>query len=375
MTFGNWPDEIHEDIEQKKRLTSAMSAKLTPLRIDADSQSGVFAGSAATPYTTTLDSCTCVDFIRRKLPCKHIYRLAIELGLVHESAKSWKNREALNYSQMSLSDAVAELENLPDDCQIFILELLQIEHTEFVVAENDKDILSCSFLTQEALDIQRVMGRMSKKEIMDTLIANGYAPEKSLKKDDLITWCAGNVPDAASLFQGVIYLSISPYAKKIRRKLLDYLRRKYGWTKSYSETESNGISEFLIPDGTEAAKYVIDDEQKRQKLYYFPNDEITELLNLYGFNRCQNGFSPQRIDRNGVFDGKKIAITGSFADMTRADISKEILIRGGRVTEFVTKNIDYLVEGRYPGVKLQKAMAKSVQILDEQGFLALLDKN
>lgn len=39
-------------------------------------------GSAAEPYTVTLDSCTCKDFENNKQPCKHMYLLALELGLL-----------------------------------------------------------------------------------------------------------------------------------------------------------------------------------------------------------------------------------------------------------------------------------------------------
>lgn len=39
-----------------------------------------------TIYSTSLSDCTCPDFQRRKLPCKHIYKLALELGIV---TKDW----------------------------------------------------------------------------------------------------------------------------------------------------------------------------------------------------------------------------------------------------------------------------------------------
>ena len=39
-------------------------------------------GSQETPYDVTLDSCTCPDFKNTKQPCKHVYWLALELGLL-----------------------------------------------------------------------------------------------------------------------------------------------------------------------------------------------------------------------------------------------------------------------------------------------------
>lgn len=49
------------------------------ISLDVESQSGFFYGSANDPYTVTLNSCSCPDFKKRRLPCKHMYRLHDEL--------------------------------------------------------------------------------------------------------------------------------------------------------------------------------------------------------------------------------------------------------------------------------------------------------
>lgn len=84
--------DIDNHPEQKKRIASARSAKTTPDSIDTEHKTGIFPGSGKQPYITTLSSCTCVDFVRRKLPCKHIYRLAIELGEMDLTADVGTNR-------------------------------------------------------------------------------------------------------------------------------------------------------------------------------------------------------------------------------------------------------------------------------------------
>lgn len=370
MTFGNWPDELLHDSEQKKRMVSAASTKTKPQSIDTLNQSGTFVGSAATPYTTTLNTCTCVDFIRRKLPCKHMYRLASELGLF--VIADWVDKGALEPPQIALADAVAEIENLSDDCQLFIKDLIDIERAVFVVSENDKELLSCSFLMQESLDAHIIMNRLSKKEIVEALNTSGYTPEKSLKKDDLIAWSIANIPDVATLFPGIVNLCISPSIKKIRRALSDYLRRKYDWTHCYFESESQGTGEYLVPAYSEYAHCVIDAENQENAVCSFPEDEITELLTFYGHNRCLNGFVPRRIEQEGIFSGKRVAITGLFNNMTRQDVSMEIITRGGRVTEWISKNTDFLVVGHHAGAKLQTAVKKSVKTLDEHSFLLLI---
>lgn len=44
-------------------------------------------GSTGQQYKVSLSSCTCPDFQHRHHPCKHMYRLAIELGLLIENAE------------------------------------------------------------------------------------------------------------------------------------------------------------------------------------------------------------------------------------------------------------------------------------------------
>lgn len=63
--------------DQIKRQISASKCK--PIEIDFENKCGTFKGSGKNPYHTTLEECTCRDFTVRNLPCKHIYRLRMEL--------------------------------------------------------------------------------------------------------------------------------------------------------------------------------------------------------------------------------------------------------------------------------------------------------
>lgn len=75
-----WSNSLHDEMQQQLRQDRAKAANYTPLSLDAINGSGIFRGSYG-DYTTTLCDCTCTDFSRRHLPCKHMYRLAYELDL------------------------------------------------------------------------------------------------------------------------------------------------------------------------------------------------------------------------------------------------------------------------------------------------------
>lgn len=78
--WEKWND-VHSEPDQVKRLDSAKKADLTPVSVNAEDGTARFKSKRG-EYVVSLDSCTCADFAMRGLPCKHMYRLALELGLV-----------------------------------------------------------------------------------------------------------------------------------------------------------------------------------------------------------------------------------------------------------------------------------------------------
>ncbi len=82
MKFGLW--DIPDDalLENAERLDRAK--KIKPASVAAfnqDEKTMVIVGRDETPYVASQSSCDCFDFISRGTPCKHMYRLALELGV------------------------------------------------------------------------------------------------------------------------------------------------------------------------------------------------------------------------------------------------------------------------------------------------------
>ena len=87
-------------IEVNSRLITAFREKptiLPPLQVTARIQ-----GHASVPYVVTMNSCTCKDFEFNHKPCKHMYTLALSLGLLlslpHEESEKLLSRYAKNTS-------------------------------------------------------------------------------------------------------------------------------------------------------------------------------------------------------------------------------------------------------------------------------------
>ena len=79
-------------------------------------------------------------------------------------------------------------------------------------------------------------------------------------------------------------------------------------------------------------------------------------------------------ERSDTFAGKQFVLTGGLETMTRDEAKAAIEARGGRVTSSVSKKTTYVVAGRDPGSKLDKAKELGVKHVDEEGFRGLLEK-
>ena len=76
--------------------------------------------------------------------------------------------------------------------------------------------------------------------------------------------------------------------------------------------------------------------------------------------------------RGEAFSGKTFVVTGTLSQFSRKEAKDAIESLGGKTTESVSKNTDYLVVGEKPGSKLDKARELGISILDEQQFIDML---
>ncbi len=79
-SWSTWDDSVHMSTDQAWRMNRAMAPNIRVLSF----KDGVFdvLGTSGQVYKTTFSDCTCEDFCRRGLPCKHMYRIAIDNHLI-----------------------------------------------------------------------------------------------------------------------------------------------------------------------------------------------------------------------------------------------------------------------------------------------------
>ncbi|ALC05636.1 DNA ligase [Corynebacterium deserti GIMN1.010] len=74
-----------------------------------------------------------------------------------------------------------------------------------------------------------------------------------------------------------------------------------------------------------------------------------------------------------TLEGLTIVVTGGLEGFTRDSVKEAIISRGGKASGSVSKKTDYVVVGENAGSKATKAEELGLRILDEAGFVRLLE--
>ena len=215
--------EIDAEPEQKKRMESAKKAATTPASIDFENKTAEFKGSGKTPYTTSLESCTCRDFFVRKLPCKHIYRLALELDGKEVEQGINKNEYALFAlpveSQKMLFDMlVAHINN---GMTTFIKERSEFAAPLFRNGYCYENVLTLESLS--ALPVSDI-----KKILLMSVPDMEGLPKKTAQRKQITPWLAENFSAISpAIDKSVIVLEFTEQVCELSKEFFSRFRKKF----------------------------------------------------------------------------------------------------------------------------------------------------
>ena len=274
-----WGD-IHTDPDQQKRIARAYKADCTPLSISEEDCTGIFQGSHGR-YATTLTDCNCVDFKRRKIPCKHMYRLAIDLGLFGNKSQAKSDQFARKVpkgerEELAIS-MISRIENYPDEIQVEIKKILldYLYHNHKPAYYEDARKLFCT--VEDGLFqgdpcrshfLDGYIRKLRKDEIVELVKTNGDEfPPDCKKKEDMINWVISNTDKyGEKLLPYCLKITPTPEMNQVALSIYKYLHRKF-------DEEAHKELFFDPEDG--CTKWL----EKG-----FPDDFETGLLNLFGTN-------------------------------------------------------------------------------------------
>ena len=84
----------------------------------------------------------------------------------------------------------------------------------------------------------------------------------------------------------------------------------------------------------------------------------------------RDGVKNKKRKQKGALSGTTFVLTGSLQTLTRDEAKDKIRARGGSVSSSVSEKTDYVVVGKDPGTKHDKAKELGVTILSEKEFVA-----
>ena len=107
---------------------------------------------------------------------------------------------------------------------------------------------------------------------------------------------------------------------------------------------------------------------------YFANEsnrKVIEKLHAAGV-RLEDEASPEPADQS--LAGLRFVVTGRLEQFSRSEVEEKIKELGGAVSGSVSNRTDYLVAGEDAGTKLSDAQRLEVPVVNEQGFLDLVEQ-
>jgi len=110
-----------------------------------------------------------------------------------------------------------------------------------------------------------------------------------------------------------------------------------------------------------------------QSLYVFfkedKNRKLIEKLKNAGVNLKEK---EEEELKEGLLKGKKFIFTGALLTMPRKEAEDLVIKNGGVVASSISKNIDYVVVGKDPGSKYEKAKKLNLKIINEDEFIKIV---
>lgn len=193
--------------ERLRRQDSASSAECTPIHIDVKKQTGIFSGISG-EYSTQLTECECMDFKRRNRPCKHMYRLAYELGVytldkVISDTSRIKKKITPAERENALNRCIALFETYEENTQRMLHSILSCRHGGRLYVCEDVSPLQrplCDGLLETVISPETVVERFSQKRTVDGMIDVGFSFPSDLKPTKKVRyeWCLSHADIACA---------------------------------------------------------------------------------------------------------------------------------------------------------------------------------
>ncbi len=223
------------------------------------------------------------------------------------------------------------------------------------------------FASRDAMNIEG-LGESTVNELVDRGVVKSITDIYRLKKEDLIKLPLFKDKKAENLLNQIensktknldklIYaLGIRHVGEKIARILAERFKTLLKLASTNLEELSN-INEV----GPIIASSIVS---------YFSQDNVKKMIDefrKYGLN-----MEYKSSVKSNKLEGLTFVFTGELESMTRDEAQRKVVELGGNISSSVSLKTSYVVCGKNPGSKLEKAKKLSVKIINEEDFLKMI---
>jgi len=225
--------------------------------------------------------------------------------------------------------------------------------------------------SRKAFDIEG-LGEKIVEQLMDVGLIKDLADVFYLKKEDLLPLERFAEKSAANLEE-----EIEKSKKVTFDRFINALSiRHVGERMAQILAENFSSIEELMSQSEESLTniHTVGKEIAKSTVHFFEQEANRELISkmlLSGIKIQHN----EKTEISDKFAGQSFVFTGALQTMTRDGAQKLAQTHGGRATSSVTKKTSYLVVGKDPGSKYDKAISLEVKVLSEEEFLNLVNSD
>jgi DNA ligase (NAD+) len=225
------------------------------------------------------------------------------------------------------------------------------------------------FASREAMDIEG-LGDAIVSQLVDKKMIKDYADIYSLRHQDIAGLERMADKSASNLIDAIQKSKSNPVNRLIYGLGIRHVGVRSAWIlasrfKSIDRLASIGIEELqeINEIGPVMAESMFNFFRTTE------NKRVIEKLRNAGINMVTT--SPRHHVTRKI-EGKTFVITGTLEGFSRHEIEELIRSSGGNASSSVSKNTDYVVAGKDPGSKYEKAKKLGIKIIDEAEFKKLM---
>lgn len=265
---------------------------------------------------------------------------------------------------------------MPDECPVCgsSLEHYEGEVTWRCINRDCPAILKASlalYASRGAMDIEG-MGYMLIVQLVEKGLVKSIADIYELDADKLLTLERMGKKSSENLLE-----AITESKKRDLSRLLYGLGIRFVGAKGAQDLAKHfpNISELINADYEELSSISgIGPVTAKSVCDFFSNSKNLDLI-----KRLAKAGVNMSSERMGIISntlkGLSFVFTGTLDGMTREAAAQEVIKRGGKVSSSVSKNTSYVVTGKDPGSKYEKALKLGTKVVSEEEFINILEQN